>query len=278
MGLLTICLNGGFLFVAFKSDRLKTCHNILLIFLSATDLFTGVIVFSIKVVRIFLLLRQTITCTIIYCWELSLYILTIISFCHLALISLEKYLAIIHPYYYQRKITKQRLIKTSLIVWFLAILFPVSSFLSRSSFPMYYHWFWALIVYLFLIVYVAMIYIYVRIFVEIKRVQRRVIFKNSSRNQDQSMSQSSKAAKTTAIIIGCFTLCYLPLMIRDIFRKPIEDINISSQSHYLLWFITQLILQANSLVNPVVYYIRMVAFRREIRHACFGEARQNAGQ
>ena len=132
----TVVSNGAFMLVVFRSRRLQTLHNILIISLSITDLFTGVVVTPIYPISyIFMMSKRYPSCVLLWFRLISFNAVSIISFITLAFISFEKYLAIIHTYFYQRVITKRKVIVTALAVWIFGTTFSVSSNLIGLSYP-----------------------------------------------------------------------------------------------------------------------------------------------
>ena len=113
----TVVSNGGFLFVVSRSRRLQTLHNVFLISLSITDLFTGVVVTPIKAISFIFAMNGKYPCALLWFSVISLDAAGVISFSTIALISIEKYLAILHVFYYQRVVTKRKLMVMAFAVW-----------------------------------------------------------------------------------------------------------------------------------------------------------------
>ena len=266
IALITIVFNGTFLFVAFKSQRIRTLHNILLISLAITDLFTGVVVTPIHAILYIFLMNAKYPCGLFWSRPIAFYAVSIISFSTLALISLEKYLAIIHTYYYQQVITKRKLILMAVAVWVFGTTFSTVSHLIALSHYKIYQLLWFTIPYLGIIFYIAIFYCYGKIFQEIRKVKRRIRVENIIPNNHTSVRESSKAAKITTMVIGALTLCYLPLFtVYILWGVAGKLVSISRSLEVLIKKFAYIIILFNSTLNPVIYYVRMSLVRREFK-------------
>ena len=213
ISLLTVISNGAFLFVASRSKRLQTVHNTLLISLSITDFFTGAAVTPIVAVSFTFLMDEKYPCVLFWFWLTLLSAASLISIFILALISFERYLAIMHTYYYERVVTKRKLIIMTLAVWTLGTALPLVGYFTRLISPKTARNVWSYLPCLSATLYVAIFYCYGRMFKEIQRVRRRISVENTYHNGHTALQQSSKTAKTMVLVIAALTLCYLPLMI-----------------------------------------------------------------
>ena len=259
----TVLSNGVFLFVAYKSQRLQTIHNIFLISLSVTDFFTGLIVTPLNITSFILLMNGTCPCWLLWSSLVSLDAVGIISFCTVALISLEKYLAIMHAFYYQRVITKRRLLLLALAVRIFGLSFSHLCHLIGLSYPKVRKTFLSCLGYSGVIFYLVIFYCYGRIFQEIQKVKRRITVENTVENDPTAIKENSNAAKTMVIVISGLTLCYLPSFTEYIWWSSNKEGDIPKESEAVSKFIAICTILLNSTLNPIIYYARMLLVRKE---------------
>lgn len=118
---------------------------------------------------------------------------------------------------------------------------------------------------------VAMLVIYARIFMAARRQLRQMEHKTSYSHSEGSSSSSATrstlqkevhAAKSLAIIVGLFAICWLPLHIINCFtlfcpkcpRPPV-----------CIMYLAIILSHANSVVNPFIYAYRIRDFRMTFR-------------
>ena len=268
IALMTVISNGAFLIVVFRSRRLQTVHNILLVCLSMIDFVTGVIVTPVVATSLSFLMNQEYPCVLFWFWLISLYAVSMISFCTLGLISIEKYVAIVHPYYYERVVTKEKLILVTLAISILNTTFAVVIPLVGLSDLKTFRFIWSSLPYLGVIIYVTIFYCYGRIFKEIQKVRRRIAIENTIPSSYANVKKSSKVAKTTMVVIGAITLCYMPFIIANFFWRQgsYRKGMIQGKLEPSVKFAAYVAILFNSTLNPVIYNCRMSFVRREFKH------------
>ncbi|MEQ2269193.1 hypothetical protein XENORESO_001021 [Xenotaenia resolanae] len=119
----------------------------------------------------------------------------------------------------------------------------------------------------------VMLVIYINIFMVARRQLRRMSINISHTpisGQTAPSSSSSRsclqkevhAAKSLAIIVGLFALCWLPLHIINCFNYLCKDCERST-----IWVMNMAIIlsHANSVVNPLIYAYRIREFRQTFR-------------
>lgn len=116
----------------------------------------------------------------------------------------------------------------------------------------------------------VMLLIYTHIFMAARRQLRLMGLKVAQAPSPGEMTFPSKtsrstlqrevhAAKSLAIIVGLFAVCWLPLHIINCFNHLCQD---CGRSHFWLMNIAIILSHANSVVNPFIYAYRL----REFRH------------
>uniref|UniRef100_A0A3B3CU10 G-protein coupled receptors family 1 profile domain-containing protein n=1 Tax=Oryzias melastigma TaxID=30732 RepID=A0A3B3CU10_ORYME len=106
----------------------------------------------------------------------------------------------------------------------------------------YFNFFGCVLVPLFL-----MLVIYIHIFMAARR--------HSSRS---FLQREVRAAKSLAIIVGLFALCWLPLHIINCYNHLCQN---CERPHILVMNIAIILSHANSAVNPFIYAYRIREFR-----------------
>lgn len=116
----------------------------------------------------------------------------------------------------------------------------------------------------------VMLVIYVHIFMAARRQLRLMGLKvahtpapgettSPSRASCSTLQKEVHAAKSLAIIVGLFALCWLPLHIINCFNYLCQD---CERSHIWLMNIAIILSHANSVVNPFIYAYRIREFRQ----------------
>lgn len=116
----------------------------------------------------------------------------------------------------------------------------------------------------------VMLVIYVHIFMAARRQLRLMGLKvthtpapgqitSSSSASRSTLQKEVHAAKSLAIIVGLFALCWLPLHIINCFNYLCQD---CKRSHIWVMNIAIILSHANSVVNPFIYAYRIREFRQ----------------
>jgi hypothetical protein len=217
------------------------------------------------------------------------------SILHLCCISMDRYIAIIHPFKYESKMTRFRVFIMIAITWISSILI--------SYIPIQSHWYtttdtleemenspdqclfvvnkgYAVISssISFWIPCTIMVFVYLKIFMEARRQETQIKqtgyhlkgrpSENTNLNDDQSerrnerkrMRREHKAAKTLGIIMGAFVFCFLPFFTWYFVTTLCGDSCPYPQTlgSALFW-----LGYLNSCLNPVIY----AYFNRDFRSA-----------
>uniref|UniRef100_A0A1I8JQC7 G_PROTEIN_RECEP_F1_2 domain-containing protein n=1 Tax=Macrostomum lignano TaxID=282301 RepID=A0A1I8JQC7_9PLAT len=106
--------------------------------------------------------------------------------------------------------------------------------------------------------------------------QERITIQSKAAMQRERLEQKRerKAARTLAIITGCFLFCWFPFFVRAIvcpFYSPLCTDLISETGHSLIQWLGY----TNSLLNPVIYTIFSPDFRSAFSKILFGRYRRS---
>ena len=240
--------------VKLKSRLRAHKSNILLALLASTDFTVGVIIQPSFIAVLVMLLHDEPSG---YCFLAVLRIvigtLVDVSILHLALISFERYLAMKHPFAYSTIVTEVRLLVASGLVWFLSVTFHILFFVDLT-----------VIVYisntLIGLCIVFIVFCHVTVYRETRRHERQVAAQQVTQEAREQFQREKKAVKLTSIILAVLILCFIPYVMFTVvtFRYRSE---MSLEIVYIFFSFALSIVFLNSLINPVIYSIRLRQFR-----------------
>ena len=173
----------------------------------------------------------------------------------LALISLERAYALIWPLRHRVASTKSYICST-ILVWVAAISIVSSlSLLSVYRLVDYVHWVVAYCsIILLCLVIICASYLTIR-----KRLNRRVPVLDMVHNRQNRAEQNTKLSKTLFIVIAVSLTCWIPAII-----IYCTHFLCSKCLPYSLVHATTTFSLTNSLINPIIYSLRMPVFRKTL--------------
>ena len=101
---------------------------------------------------------------------------------------------------------------------------------------------------------------HVTVYLESRRHQQQIAAQQITQEAREQFEKDKKAFKLTSIIIGMLFLCFIPLPVFAIvtFRYQSE---ITLETMYIFFSSAISMLLLNSLINPIIYSVRMRQFR-----------------
>ena len=258
----TILLNASII-VAIKRKRdLQKTSNIMLSSLAVTDLLVGVMVMPITATIYFFTLRQVLPehiCMLLGANNIFVPLLFSATLHHLTIIAWERYVAVQKWMEYKLIITNDRLKKVAIGTW-LSALFPTVAYFSLTVVSgdhiivngIFTGWVAAEAVCLFLIA-----FFYRKVYLGIRN---RKLNEISQIDVLMKAKLESKVAKTTGLLTIATISSFIPIFVFAILGNlvPLFRSNASMR-------LTQLVIQLNSLFNPLLYCYRDHRFRNAIR-------------
>ena len=278
-----------------KFRHLRTNTNFILLSLALTDL-SMVIIMMLNAVT-------TVTGEWIFgewcCRAIASIGLTLsfISILHLCVLSVDRYIAIQKPFRYQFIVTRRRVITILLLIWLSVVVIlnvPLADFEFRadtygcaspstkgsSRDSPYIFFLVALFVILpFVIICFSNAVVFKTAFSQARQLSRveRSLRESSADICEQhkpqqaektvenhSLKREIKSARTFALVVGIFLLCYTPFYTAGTYRKIAGPIKVPRN----VMIITMWVAFANSFCNPIVYGLRYTPFRKAFKQLC----------
>lgn len=256
IAVLTVFLNFLIILTFLKTVSLRTPSNVLVLGLAITDFMTGIVV---------------IPCYCIYLYATwtpngSMYFLTkqisfslasivlVASFYNVVAITLDRLLAIVLHLRYNYFVTCKRYSFVLGGIWIISLIFGICRiyYQTRKEMKMVF----------FVVFFISMginIMFLVKISRTVRRHSRQIQSQQQSTQSNINIPRFKKSLNTMYYIIAAFVLCYSPYSV----TTALDAWNESLLANYdVLKIATQTILMANSLVNPVIYCIRIDEIRR----------------
>ena len=256
----SILLNVLVIVAVKTSPRLKTNHHILLASLAGTDLLTGAISQPLLIAEEIYLLKGSSLNSYSFCFLKNVSVITgmtpvIASLQHLALLSIERYLAITYPFKYLELITELRLTASVVTVWAVATLLTVltSVYTVNNAFILNFR----------RAITVASISILIFCHFAVYREARSQILKIATQQISTEARavflKEKKALNTTTMVIGVVFLSFVPLII---FRPVLKSLIGPPAWKFVLRYALKSLALCNSVCNPLIYCARNREFRK----------------
>ena len=288
-------LGNALICVSVKRFRyLRTHTNFILVSLALTDL-------SMVVVMILNAITSVTGKWIFGAWccravAATGLTLSFVSILHMCCLSIDRYIAIQKPFRYELIVTKRRVQTILLLIWLSGVVIPnipLADFESRAasfgcldpalensrSFSPYTVFLVGIFVVLpFVIICFSNAVVFKTAFNQARQLSRvENSLKQSSADicepekpQDEqqienhnfnSFKREIKSARTFALVVGLFLLCYVPFYSAGTYRKLAGPNKVPSS----VMLITTWIAFANSFCNPLVYGLRYSPFRKAFK-------------
>uniref|UniRef100_A0A8C8E2K0 Adenosine receptor A2 n=1 Tax=Oryzias sinensis TaxID=183150 RepID=A0A8C8E2K0_9TELE len=264
----------------FLNSNLQSITNFFVVSLAVADIAVGVLAIPFAIVISTGFCSNFYGCLFIACFVL---VLTQNSIFSLLAIAIDRYIAIKIPLRYNSLVTSQRARGIIAICWALSIVIGLTPMMGWHRLPksangtcpsglmhclfedvvdmeyMVYFNFFACV----LIPLVLMLAIYLCIFMaarhQLKLMEVKALHGEKSRS---TLQKEVQAAKSLAIIVGLFAVCWLPLHIINCFTLFCPHCH---RPHLAILYVAIILSHANSVINPFIYAYRIREFRKTFR-------------
>ncbi|XP_060739333.1 trace amine-associated receptor 13c-like [Tachysurus vachellii] len=273
--LLTVCGNLLIIISVLHFKQLHTPTNMLVLSLAVSDFLVGAFV-----------MPPMLIWTIESCWIfgrdfcisfllIGAIIMTISTY-NVALIAVDRYLALSNPFLYMSSISRRTMCFVIYSNWCVCIMYMTTFYYFNGSFEhsvicpgeciLTVNEVWSVInlVVLFIFPLSVIIILYTQVFMIAKKHATAIReLNNHTRPQTEkitshSMKSERKAAKVLGILVSVFLLCLLPYYIYSLSGDVIEI-----QTETLLKVLV--VVHLNSTINPVIYALFYPWFRRCVK-------------
>ena len=251
-----VFINSLVIVVVIKRPRLQTMYNMLLACLAATDLTVGVVVQPTFIFGEISLISGSSLAD--YC---RLYRETVFAFlCPslaslllLALLSIERFIAIKYSFRYFEIVTKSRL-SVGVLISFTTGALPTGIRLitPRSRLPS------SLAITITCVSFLVIIYCQIFVHLVSRRHRNQIQAAQVSQDTKRKFLEEAKAVKTTSIIIGFVLFSYFPALVYLFLGQYFGDARLSSKPLILSCILL------NSLCNPIIYCWRSSVLRNAL--------------
>ncbi|XP_072443108.1 adenosine A2a receptor a [Chiloscyllium punctatum] len=269
----------------YLNSNLQNVTNFFVVSLAVADIAVGVLAipFAITISTGFCSLFYG--CLFIACFVL---VLTQSSIFSLLAIAIDRYICIKIPLRYNSLVTGQRARGIICVCWILSFMIGLTPMLGWNQsnceltmklnrtegcrdgmvsclfeevvtmdYMVYYNFFACVLMPLLI-----MFGIYLRIFMAARHQLKQMEFKTTAIEKSRSTLQKEvHAAKSLAIIVGLFAVCWLPLHIINCVNLFCENCRPPAWIMYFAIILSH----ANSVVNPLIYAYRIREFRQTFR-------------
>ena len=257
----TTVLNALIMVAVKTKNQVRTKSNIALACLSSTDAVMGVIGLPLFSSWLIVELQGNtfgMHCELIGFTRTSLRLLTIASLLHLAIVNVERYIAIKHSLRYEIIVTEARLIGVSALLWTITLLL---TFLPGNNYVQYDIGLTSLCI-------ASIFSCQVVLYYETRRHEKKIALQQVSVEAREKFLREKKALKQTTTVIFFLIICYLPIIISRVFISTFAVLN-SVNSVYFVHFTGVFFVISNSLLNPIIHCVRMKQFRLALKELVF---------
>ena len=260
--------NAVFLMILVKTRSLHVPSNVLLGALCVTDLLICTV---LQPTGIYITVNLLLTGVEKMEWiELAFDVMFGFSLTIIILVSLDRYVAICHPFWYQRKATcRTHIITTVVSCIIVSSLFTPEYFVAQKRYKSVLAG--AKIVgktihYLLPAVIILFCYLKIYLVIRKQRISQVTVgeITDSERTEFVRKKKERGKAWTISLILACFFICYAPSTIWAL-TKEHADISPNEVRFYVASIWTSYTLLLTTILNPIVYYLRSKEVRTSVR-------------
>ena len=254
---LTTLLNTLVMIAVKTKPRLRTKSNVALGCLATTDGILGVIGQPLFIAWLISMMQgdaSSANCMLQQLSRNSLRVLCLASFIHLTLMNVERYIAIKHSFeYIAGMVTESRIFCSSALAWIATLLLTVPLTIIDND--------------IFLTVnnvtislcMAITIFCQVVLYFETRRHEKQIATQQVSVEARKKFIKEKKALRLTTTVLFILVLTYSPMIVVRVLI--VNSVMNSLNMKYIAFFTACSVLPLNSLINPIIYCIRMRQFR-----------------
>ena len=234
-----------------------------------TDFITGsVVMTSFSYELFYFSIKKDINCINWVFIKVSGYSFVTWSIATVAVISCELYLSVVHPFFYQAKVNKTKILTILFIIYACYVTAPVTTRVMSSEIFDRYRETMAIIC---IPVVILMGLTLLKTYITINNIITRV--RGQDFNKILMLSSKKKLLTMATIVLLTFTICFMPVAVTSIYILHTKR-TVKLESYVVP--IVEIIALANSFFDPFVYYFRLRKVRKNIKRL-FKLGKKNTG-
>lgn len=255
---IAVTLNALFIRAIYNHKSLQTNPNKLLVLLSIIDIINSLVSQLSFAIESFLFSFDLFYLTFDRAVSINGYAFTGISFLTVILISLERYIAILYPFIYEKYYRLKRVILYHLVTCFLFLCLTV--LLLIGNLMEEFHLIMSILVAIGCII---ILFCYYNIYQVSKKTLRRLsTISNIAVNEAKTHARNNRAAMVAALILLFLFISYSPFMIMSLWLSNNHDTRHELVMLILPW--TQTLALLNGIFSPLIYYWRITEVRKKM--------------
>ncbi|KAI4900224.1 hypothetical protein NFI96_006415 [Prochilodus magdalenae] len=265
--LLTVCGNLLIIISVCHFKQLHTPTNMLVLSLAVSDFLVGVFVMPAALIW---MIESCWVFSAVYClcYILVSYFLTTTSIFNVALIAVDRYLALSNPFLYTNTVSVSTACIAALSNWFILLVYNVvlqyfsghlaSVVMCPGDCFLVLDEVWSLVDFLltFVLPCAVIIILYTLVFIIARRHAAAIRELKAQTRVTDSLKSERKAATVLGILVSVFLGCLFPYFVYTVLGNVVEIEMGSFQKVLLLVYL-------NSTINPVIYALCYPWFRNE---------------
>ncbi|XP_065056899.1 trace amine-associated receptor 7d-like [Rhopilema esculentum] len=262
-GILTVFGNLIFLATLIKTRSLHRPSNVILGGLCVSDLLVGFVVRPLYLVFLYMILQGNYSGLVKELFSKTFFFCGGLSFCFVAQVSVDRYVAISQPYFYTRSATCKKHVYITVFhgcFWLLFSSFNVYGPTKSSSV------YKAAIMGYLVICIITMLIVYSRIYCIVASKRKTVaaleLVNGDTRTRAIRERRERSKSRLFAMILGFFFLSYTPYLILLTFFAVSGNSCWDNEFNFISNQWINFILLWNSCINPVIYCVKSSEIRR----------------
>ena len=258
LAIFTVLLNLLFLISSYCFTKSRTISDTLYMMLAMTDFITGLVVMTSFSYELFYFsIKKDINCINWVFVKVSGYSFATWSIATVAAISCELYLSVVHPFFYQEKVNKTKILAVLFIIYACYITAPVTTrVISSEIFDRYRETMAIICIPVVMFMGLTLLKTYFTINNMITRVRGQDF------NETLMLSSKKKLLIMATMVLLTFTICFMPVAVTSIYILYTKR-TVELESYVVP--IVEIIALANSFFDPFVYYFRLGKVRKNIK-------------
>lgn len=269
----TSLINALIIWTILKTDKTQTraSFNVLLAVLATTDLLVGCIVLPLFVAWLSCVLEQCAhVCVFSSLYGIAVTECCTLTLCAVMMICLERYLSIVHPFFYTSKVTLKKLLAVTGIV---LVCMPTALTVTRSLADGHtYRKVPSIIVTILSVI--VIIFCTIRVHMAASRHKKAIGLQNVQTNKSGESTEQEernihhklreyKRAFTVTMVVVASSIFYLPMMISFIIEAVFGK-HLTVDFKYVALPIYLTFVHLQSIVNPVIISLRFSYIREGV--------------